>query len=188
MTRIHLISGFIALIKTRWTQATSMSIYPATKRIVQAAERSIESPKHGILSDKIGDVRAVSLLIDAIVWYSDAISILPELATIALVAHTLPTDSPLYRLFVDIFVYETDAKSARAILDDVQVPRGFLLQVLEDQTKLIWVNGNKKVDHVFVRSFTTNQTCRYHLHDEEHPLCCDGCDKKSVEENGDQAQ
>ena len=133
-----------------------------------------------ILADKLGDVVTTNALIDELINESDKARRIPANSTVVSVVGNVHNNSLLYRLFLDYFIYEIDEIQLRKTIDDGLVPATFLLEALAEYRRLCDQQPNYKISEILPFTFTGQQGCRYHQHDEQNPGCGKRCEKVKI--------
>ena len=124
-----------------------------------------------IMADKFGDIVAANMVVDEIIRFADVFDEITYEGTIAEVVQKLPLDSPISKLYVDLFVYSISADWICYVSERAILPPAFLFKTLEEKTRLCDENLNKQVCKVFPVMYVSRNKCRYHQHDDEHPKC-----------------
>lgn len=147
-------------------------VYHNTAANVDAVDdiRSLSLVRVYVLADKLGDVETANMTIDAIIWNSDMLTLIPCPCTVAYAFANSPESSPLRRMLVDYYVHEA---SLAAVSDGLsRMSHGFLCTlVLESRTVKERSSIDGLVGEVFCRNISNMPRCHYHQHDELYPHC-----------------
>lgn len=143
-----------------------------------------------ILEDKLRDAKTTNLIMDDLLDLYEGHDTCPFPEITSLVANNTALESPLRQVFIDYLSYE--AKDERTCAD-LNMPKDFLYDVLKRKNKIVSDNQDKSVSDAFDRNYVRKQKkCRYHQHDDLHPVCGEDCDKgpqaEDAEENGENVE
>lgn len=129
-----------------------------------------------ILADKLGDLLTANTVVDGMIQHLDAHQMVPPDSVIAHAMTKFSIDSPIARLFVDLFVHEAHADCMRSTIEQGIVLQAILNEILLVTNRLASDNRWKSIRNIFQRHYyTSNHKCRYYQHDNEHPRCGKDC-------------
>ena len=124
------------------------------------------------MADKLQGVVTLNLVIDDLMRVSIKTEQNPDLDSAALAYRLTPAGHPLRTLLSDFNIYDLDAESVKK---PVQFAAPGLTEVLfnvyVEMLRLMSAGEDKAVRDKFFEADFREQTCRYHMHDEEHPKC-----------------
>lgn len=126
-----------------------------------------------VLADKLRDIAAANMIIDEFIHQVDESGESPHWSVIHDVVNTLPLGSPLCRLLIDYFVYDLNSFHLSGLLNNDLLPKYFCYSVLDEKTRLLEAYRDKKVHKIFCTSYVNRNKCRYHQHNDQHPMCAD---------------
>ena len=133
-----------------------------------------------ILADKLGDIVTANLLLDGILDVYNSDQSAPSVDTIDFVFSSTAPDTPLQRLFIDIYVYADSGTLISDLLQSGHVPRAFLHPYMEKTASLLRAHPGRRFRDVFMRDIIDDYRCRYYPHDETDalgPCCGNGCQR-----------
>ena len=116
-----------------------------------------------------------NLIIDEIIETCLSENSLPHPASILNVASNLDLESPIGVFFVDIYVRGADSEELRTMIEWRDMPAAFIGEVLIEKAAVERANPNMKVKNVFRKDFVSDQTCHYHMHNDDRLVCGEGC-------------
>lgn len=138
-----------------------------------------------VLSDKLRDVSASNMFIDALIELSEKVEKLPSKQVLSLALQSSIPSSAICQLFVDYWAYEVDPDAFTT--DHSLIPIWFIFKVAEKKTQLCRDNLGARIEDVFFGRCVSKHLCRYHQHDENHPYCGTMCEKRSKDNTKDDA-
>lgn len=138
-----------------------------------------------ILVDKLRDVVSANMFMDHLIEYYLEYDWMAALPLVNIVANKTASESPLRKVVVDLTVRQARTADIREVSELESLPKQFVCELLAEAAGLWNTNERKLVKDVFNGDFLSKQPkCRYHQHDELHPVCGESCEAKEMSKAG----
>lgn len=133
-----------------------------------------------MLADKLGDVMATNMIMDAIIDLAEMTKRLPGALNLAM-AYSRTTDSSLLRKYlIDAYVFETWAEEFEEEAMEASFPPTLLRDITIKDAHLKKIHRDERYDDVCNANSTIKHRCLYRQHDELHRCCGTDCEKAKV--------